>query len=485
MRLACGGVTEIHDLTALQLAAAVRSRELSPVEIVDHYVARIDRLDARVGAYATVTADLAREQARRAEQAITSGAAAGPSGELPPLYGVPVPIKDLNLVKGVPTLFGSAVYEGFIAPLDDSVVERLRAAGTIMIGKTNAPEFGLPCYTETDVAPPARTPWDPSRSAGGSSGGAAAAVAAGLAPAAHGSDGAGSIRIPASVCGLVGIKPSRGRVSGGPIAPDLAGLATSGPIARDVADAAALLDAMAHSMPGDLSYAPPPELPFAEYAGRDPGRLRIGRTADPVVPGAEVHPEVLAAYEAASRLLESLGHEVVDLPRVYDPAIVADFETLYYAYATVQPVDPSMEGKLRPLTAWLRERGRAVAAPDLLRAMSSLQYAARAGLAATAEYDAVLMPTVTAPPVPVGWFEEGDDPAETFRRMERFTPFAALANVTGQPAVSLPLHWTTDGLPIGVMLAGRYGEEGLLISLSAQLERAVGGFWGARRPAVW
>jgi len=454
------------------------------VEIVEHYLARIERLDAEVGAYATVTAEQAREQARRAEAAITSGDAAD-SWPLPPLYGVPIPIKDLNLVKDVPTLFGSATYEGFVSPVDDSVVERLRAAGTIMIGKTNAPEFGLPCYTETYVAPPARTPWDLTRSAGGSSGGAAAAVAAGLAPAAHGSDGAGSIRIPASVCGLYGIKPSRGRISSGPIIPDLAGLGTSGPISRDVADAAALLDAMAHSVPGDLSYAPRPDAPFLDHVRREPGRLRIGRSAEPVVPDAEVHPEVLAAYEAASALLESLGHEVVDVPRMFDPAIIADFETLYQAYACVQPVDPSMEGKLRPFTAWLRERGQRVSAPDLLRAMSSLQLASRSALAATEEYDALLTPTLTMPPVPVGWFEDVDDPGETFRRMTRFSPFAAVCNVTGQPAVNLPLHWTPEGLPIGVMLAGRYGEEGLLISLSAQIERAVGGFWGERRPAVW
>jgi Asp-tRNAAsn/Glu-tRNAGln amidotransferase A subunit and related amidases len=455
------------------------------VEIVDHYLARIERLDAEVGAYTTVTAEQAREQARRAEAAIMSRDPADPSGPIPPLYGVPIPIKDLNLVKDVPTLFGSATYEGFVAPVDDSVVERLREAGTIMLGKTNAPEFGLPCYTETYVTPPARTPWDLARSAGGSSGGAAAAVAAGLAPAAHGSDGAGSIRIPASVCGLYGIKPSRGRISSGPIMPDLAGLGTSGPIARDVADAAALLDAMTHSVPGDLSYAPPPGAPFLDHVKRDPGRLRIGRSAEPVVPDAEVHPEVLAAYEAASRLLESLGHEVVDVPRILDPAVRADFETLYYAYACVHPVDPSMEGKLRPFTAWLRERGQRVSAPDLLRAMASLQLAARSALAATAEYDALLTPTLTMPPVPVGWFEDVDDPGETFRRMERFSPFAAVHNVTGQPAVNLPLHWTPEGLPIGVMLAGRYGEEGLLISLSAQIEAAVGGFWGDRRPAVW
>lgn len=470
--------SELCFLSALELRERYQRRDLSPVEVTEAVLRRIDRLNPRLTAFITVTPEVALTQARVAERAYANG-------EAGPLAGIPISIKDLTPTQGIRTTRGSLLDCDWIPTEDAPFVERVRSAGAVMLGKTNTPEYGWKGDSGNRLVGPTHNPWKHGRTAGGSSGGAGAAVAAGLGPLAQGSDGAGSIRIPASVCGLVGIKPSRGRVSGGPIAPDLAGLATSGPIARDVADAAALLDAMAHSMPGDLSYAPPPELPFAEYARRDPGRLRIGRTADPVVPGTEVHPEVLAAYEAASRLLESLGHEVVDLPRVYDPAIVADFETLYYAYATVQPVDPSMEGKLRPLTAWLRERGRAVAAPDLLRAMSSLQYAARAGLAATAEYDAVLMPTVTAPPVPVGWFEEGDDPAETFRRMERFTPFAALANVTGQPAVSLPLHWTTDGLPIGVMLAGRYGEEGLLISLSAQLERAVGGFWGARRPAVW
>jgi amidase len=472
-------VTNIHDLTALEQAAAVRNRDLSPVDIVEHYLERVERLDARVGAFVTVTAERAREEARKAEARVLEG------GDLPPLLGVPIPIKDLNLVKDVPILFGSATYEGFVAPVDDSVVERLRDAGTIMLGKTNTPEFGLPCYTETDVAPPARTPWDLSRSAGGSSGGAAAAVAAGLAPAAQGSDGAGSIRIPASLCGLYGIKPTRGRISSGPIIPDLAGLGTNGPLARNVADAAALLDVMAHNQPGDLSYAPAAELPFAEYAAREPGRLRIGRHAVPVVPGAEVHPDVLTAYEEASRLLESLGHEVVDMPPAFDASMVAEFETFYFSYSCVHPVDPSMEPKLRPLTAWLRERGFATSAPDFLKAQSALQMATRLGLLVTNEYDAVLTPTLTRPPVPVGWFEDVEDPAETFTRLEQFAPFAAIYNVSGQPAVNLPLHWTGEGLPIGVMLAGRFGDEGTLISLSAQVEAAVGGFWGNRRPDVW
>ncbi|NUO97136.1 MAG: amidase, partial [Nonomuraea sp.] len=194
-------VRELHELSALEQARAVRDRDVSPVELTRHYLDRIERLGPQVGAYVTVTAEQALDQARRLEKDLPEG----------PLAGVPIPVKDLNLVKDVEITFGSAAYRGFVAPVDDTVVERLREAGTVMLGKTATPEFGLPCYTETDVSPPARSPWDPRMSAGGSSGGAAAAVAAGLAPAAQGSDGAGSIRIPASVCGLYGIKPTRGR----------------------------------------------------------------------------------------------------------------------------------------------------------------------------------------------------------------------------------------------------------------------------------
>ncbi|GAA1509247.1 amidase [Sphaerisporangium rubeum] len=472
-------MAHIHDLTALELAAAVRRKELSPVEITEHYLERVGRLNDDVGAFVTPTPELALDQARDAEALLLSGA------EPPPLLGVPVPVKDLNLVKDVPVLFGSATYEGFVAPVDDSMVERLRKAGTVMLGKTATPEFGLPCYTETYVSAPSRTPWDLSRSAGGSSGGAAAAVAAGLAPVAQGSDGAGSIRIPSSLCGLYGIKPTRGRVSFAPILPDLAGLSTNGPIARTVADAAALLEVMAHNQPGDLYLAPPSPMPFTEAVTREPGRLRIGRDATPVVPGSEVHPEVLAAYEKASALLESLGHEVVDMPPAFDASIVADFEKLWFCFAGVHPVDPEMEPKLRPVTRWLRERGFATPAPEFLRAQSALQTATRFAFLVMNEYDAILSPTVTRPPVPVGWFEDVEDPEETFRRMERFAPFAAIYNVSGQPSVNLPLHWTPEGLPVGVMLSGRVGGETTLISVSAQVEAAVGGFWGDRRPTMW
>ncbi|MGW4421092.1 amidase [Streptosporangium sp. NPDC004631] len=473
-------MAHIHDLSALEQATAVRRREISPVEITEHYLDRIARLDPQVGAYVTVTPETALEQAHKAEARALAGE--DPS----PLLGVPIPIKDLNLVKGVPIHFGSAVYGDFVAPVDDSVVERLRDAGTIMLGKTATPEFGLPCYTETSVSPPTRTPWDLSCSAGGSSGGAAAAVAAGLAPAAQGSDGAGSIRIPASVCGLYGIKPTRGRISSAPIIPDLAGLSTIGPISRTVADAAALLDVMAHNNPGDLYHAPPPGLgSFTAYVGRDPGRLRIARHAEPPVPGAEVAPEVLAAYEHASAELVALGHEVVDIPSPFTPDLVPWFVTLWYAFSCMHPVEPAKQDRLRPLTAWLRERGFATPAPDFLQAQSALQLATRLGLLVTDRYDAVLTPTVTLPPRPVGWFEDVADPGETFERMKRFAAFPALCNISGQPAVNLPLHWTPEGLPIGVMLAGRFGDEGTLISVSAQVEAARGGFWGERRPVLW
>ncbi|WP_116021448.1 amidase [Thermomonospora umbrina] len=473
-------MTQIHDLTALQQAAAIRAGDLSPVEVTDHYLDRIERLDTRVGAYATITAELAERQAKEAERRVLEG----DSGTLPPLWGVPVPIKDLNMVRGVPMRLGSAVFDDLIGFADDTVVVRLRDAGTVLLGKTSTPEFGLPCYTETDVSPPARTPWDLTRSAGGSSGGAAAAVAAGLAPIAQGSDGGGSIRIPSSVCGLFGIKPTRGRISHGPIVPDLFGLSTNGPLARTVRDAAALLDVMHGPEPGDMYAAPP--LPegetFAGYADRDPGRLRIARTIEPTVPGAEVHPDCVAAYEQTSALLEELGHEVVELPTLFGPDLVPDFELLWGVMATLTPVDPAREDRLLPLTRWLRERGHATSGPDLFKAHARLQAAMRTALPAMNGFDAILSPTLAQPPVPVGYFHDAE-PAENFDRQKRFTPFCAAYNLSGQPAVNVPLHWNDEGLPIGVMLAGRPGGEGTLISLSAQLETARP--WIDRKPPVW
>ncbi|MDT4996159.1 MAG: amidase, partial [Pseudonocardiales bacterium] len=317
-------MSELHDLTLLEQAEAISSRRISPVELVEHYLERIDRLNSTVGGFVTVTPELALAGARAAERALGSR----PS-DLPPLYGVPTAIKDLNLTAGVPTRFGTAAMDPVDLGIDDAVVGRLKAAGLISLGKTNTPEFGLPCYTEPDVAPPARTPWDLERSAGGSSGGAAAATAAGLVPAAQGSDGGGSIRIPASLCGLFGIKPSRGRVSNAPLSPEVSGLATNGPLARTVRDAAALLDAMAGPAPGDWTWAPPPASTYLDACDDPPTGMRIGRYATPVIGDAAPHPDCIAAYDAAARLLSELGHTVVDHTPTFTAYLVPAFETVW------------------------------------------------------------------------------------------------------------------------------------------------------------
>ncbi len=474
-------MTQIHELTAIELAAAIRDGELSPVAVTEHYLRRTAELNEKVGAFYTVTAELAAEQAATAEKAV---ARAADRSELPPLTGVPIPIKDLNMVAGVRQTLGSLAYESYVPDTDDYMVTKLRDAGVVITGKTSTPEFGLPCYTETKIGPPARTPWDLSRSAGGSSGGAAAAVAAGLAPAAQGSDGAGSIRIPSSVCGLFGIKPSRGRISGGPLAPDLLGYGTDGPIARTVADAALLLDVMTGNFHGDMYTLPPlpPGESFLGRASRPPGRLLIGRTLQHPIPDAEVHPDCVAAYEDASGLLAGLGHEVEDIALPLGAEIVPFFETIYHAYATLTPVDPSQEHLLLPLTRYLRDLGRATPAPDFIFAQAYMQFVTRPAIAALSAYDAILTPTVAQPPRPVGYFDEVD-PAENFERQKRFTPWTAIYNVLGLPAVSVPLHWSGEGLPIGVMLAGRMGDEGTLISLSAQLEEARP--WKDRHAPIW
>jgi amidase len=474
-------MTQIHELTVTELVAAIRARELSPVAITDHYLRRTQELNDQVGAFYTISAELAAEQALAAEKAV---ATAEDPAALPPLTGVPIPIKDLNMVAGVRQTFGSTAFADNVPATDDYVVAAIRQAGAVITGKTATPEFGLPCYTETRIGPPARTPWDLSRSAGGSSGGAAAAVAAGLAPAAQGSDGGGSIRIPSSVCGLFGIKPSRGRISGGPLVPDLDGLGVNGPIAHTVADAALLLDVMAGNQPGDMYTQPP--LPAGEsflgYASRPPGQLRIGRTLQAPVEGAEIHPDCRMAYEEASTLLASLGHEVEDIAMPYGPDVVPYFEVLWYAHATLAPITAEQEDMLLPLTRYLRDRGQAVKAPELIFAQAYLQAVTRGALTALNAYDAILTPTLAQPPAPVGWFDEVP-PAQNFERQKLFTPFTALYNVSGQPAVSVPLHWTAEGLPIGIMLAGRMGDEATLISLSAQLEQARP--WQDRRPPIW
>jgi amidase len=370
-------MTQLHDLTALEQGAAVRRGEVSPVELVTHYLERVARLSDEVGAFVTVTGDLALDRAREIEALVREG-------EGGPLLGVPTAVKDLNQTAGVRTTFGSAVFADFVPEVSDEVVRRMEAAGLVSLGKTNTPELGTPCYTEPEVAPPARTPWDLSRTAGGSSGGAGAAVASGLVPVAQGSDGGGSIRIPASCCGLVGVKPSRGRVSAGPVYGDVVGLGTSGPLARTVRDAAALLDVMAGPAVGDPWWAAPlPEdQTYLGWCDRPPGRLRVARFATPVITDVPVDAEVLAGYEAASRLLRELGHDVEEVPVPMPRDAVPVFETCW-AVGTAAGVPPGREGEVRPLTRWLAERGRAVAAPDYALAVGELRRVAASGRCAT------------------------------------------------------------------------------------------------------
>jgi amidase len=474
-------MTQIHELTVLELAAAYRRRELSPVDSVDHYLRRIDDLDPEVGAFFTVAAERARDQARTAETAIQT---AEDLGHLPPLTGVPVPIKDVNMVAGLPHTYGSAAFEDNVAAENDYVTSAILAAGGVITGKTATSEFGLPCHTEAAVGSPTRNPWDLSRSAGGSSGGAAAAVAAGLAPAAQGSDSCGSIRIPASACGTFGLKPSRGRISTAPSMLDSTGLTTDGAITRTVADAALLLDVMAGNRPGDLYTQPAPLTSgtFLAQATREPRSLRIGRSLQSPISGASPHPDCVAAYEDASRLLRGLGHEVEDMVMPVGSDMVPAAETLLCATAALPPLDASREGLLLPFTRYLRERGKATSATELIQAQAYLQLVMRMALPVLSSYDAVLTPTLAAPPVPVGYFTQGG-PVVDLDRQKRFSPFAALYNLSGQPAVSLPLYWNSFGLPVGVMLGGRIGDEATLISLSAQLEQARP--WKDRHPPLW
>lgn len=473
-------MSEPYELTMLEQAAAVRAGELAPVELAEHYLRRIERFNGAVGAYLAVTADRALDDARRAERTLAGGS------ELPPLLGVPVPIKDLTPVAGLPFTAGSAAFAGKTADTDAAVVTLLRDAGTVLLGKTNTPEFGLPAYTESRVGPPARTPYDLTRGAGGSSGGAAAAVAAGLAAAAHGSDGGGSIRIPASCCGVVGLKPTRGRVSPAPQG-DLGGLAVNGPIARTVADTAALLDVLAQAVPGDPFPLPPPETSFLEQSRRPPGRLRIARWAEPDPEGVTVDPEVLAAYEKTSALLTELGHDVVEIAQPLGPHDRDPFTPVWAVLAALAPVPPESEAELTPMSRWLREQGRAVSGLGYVRAMAAMQATGRKLARAVAPYDAVLTPTLAQLPAPVGALRDDDDPVADFAAQIAFTPFTAPWNISGHPAISLPLEWAEpapggSGLPIGMALAGRYGEEGPLLALAAQLEAARP--WHGRRPAL-
>jgi amidase len=455
-------VDEVAFLPAADQARLVAAGELSPVELVETYLNRIERLDGPLRSYVTVCGEEALAGAREP--------AAGPLG------GVPIPIKDLTLTAGIRTTFSCRAYADYVPDTDAAVVRRLKEAGAIVLGKTNTPEFGTIPVCESELNGDCRNPWDPERTPGGSSGGAAAAVAAGLAPAAHGTDGGGSIRIPASCCGLVGLKPSRGRISAAPYV-EYEGLTTSGPLTRTPRDAALLLDAMSGPEPGDRFALPLPEQPFTRQVEHAPGRLRIAVTATPPA-DFPVDPACRAALKDAAALLASLGHEVEEAtPDWRDAGLPRSFLDVWRPLPSVYRVED--ESLLTPLNRELSDLARATPSPVYVAAAQRLQLAARRIVPFWADYAVLVTPALALPPVPIGWLFEAEERRSTLGL--GFTPFTAIANMTGQPAISLPLFWDGE-LPIGVQLIGPPEGDGLLLQLAAQLEEARP--WTERRPRI-
>lgn len=461
---------------ALEQARMIRDKELSPVELVDHYLERIERIDPDINSYVTVAADEAREAARAAEQAVAAGS------DLGPLHGVPVPIKDLFVTEGIRTTLSCRALAGYIPDHDDNVVSKIKRAGAIVIGKTNTSEFGSVPFTESALNGVTRNPWNKDRTAGGSSGGAAAAVAAGLAPVAHAADGGGSVRIPSSCCGLFGIKASRGRISSGPtIGEHWHGFSQSGPIGRTVADAAALLDVMQGYTTGDPYTAPPPERPFVDEVGRDPGKLKIGFTA--TNPNEiEVHPDCVAAMMDAAGKLEALGHTVEGSapPRWVDQSLQPQFVQLISTGTAVLDFLPKEE--LEPHNRYLIESAHEISSVTHMQAMVAMYGWTQQIVSWWDDFDILLTPTLAQPPLENGYVFSDDDPFMALVRSGLFIPFTPPFNITGQPAVSVPLHWNAEGLPIGVQLAAAPYRDDLLIRLASQLEEAHP--WIDRRPAI-
>jgi len=448
---------ELAFAPALELAERVRAGEVSAVELVELYLDRIERIDPALNAYVTVDADGALKAAKEQRDG--------------PFAGVPISIKDLTETAGLRTTLSTKTLADNVPALDTATVRRIREAGFVVLGKTNTPEFGTIAMTESELNGACRNPWDTARTAGGSSGGAAAATAAGLCPIAQASDGGGSVRIPASCCGLVGIKPARGRVSPAPWGSGSLGLGTNGPIARTVRDAAALLDVMAGYETGDFFVAPRPERAFLAEAELEPGRLRIAFTTQPPV-DVPVDKTCAAAVLETAALLAGLGHEVREAtPPWGDPELVPHFIRVWQIGPAAMGIDFD---QLEPINRALARDAVATPSPDLTASVYRLQAFVRTLVAFWDEVDVLVTPTLALPPVPIGWtFDDTDgDPHAAFMRQFLFTPFTAIFNVTGQPAMSLPLHWSADGLPIGVQFAGRPFAEATLVRLAAQLEQA-------------
>jgi amidase len=465
---------------AVELAAMVRDGEVSSRELVEDAYEAIERQNGELNAFVTLCRDRALAEADAVR-----------AGDERPFAGVPIAVKDLvALTEGVRTAMGMKAMGDWVPEEDSALVRRLRAAGAIIVGKTNTPELGILPVTEPDRFGPARNPWDPSRTTGGSSGGSAAAVASGMVPIAHANDGGGSIRIPAYCCGLVGLKASRGRISLAPLGEFVGGIAVEGVVSHTVRDSAVALDVLAGYEPGDPYWAPDPSAPFAEAVDREPGKLRIAFTT--VAPnGVPVDEDCVAATREAAELLESLGHTVFEAPELTDEGYIENFiavwvsgvasSVLSFGELRGRPIEPS---ELEPLTAEMVAIAESISAAAFLKALEYLRGLSRRVVSMWSDLDVLVTPTLATAPIEIGALRppEGQPAMGMLENAAAFVPFTPLWNVTGQPAVSLPLHQSGAGLPIGVQFVGPPAREDLLISLSAQLEGARP--WADRRPEL-
>jgi amidase len=469
--------SELLRKPALELAEMVRSGEVSSRELVQ---ASLDRIEATEALNHWTLVD--------GENALAAAAAVKPGDERP-YAGVPIAIKDLFApVAGLRMAQGSDLLGKFTPTYDYAQVRRFKEAGFVIVGKTQTPEFGITPVTHPRRFGPARNPWDPERTTGGSSGGSAGAVAAGAVPVAHSSDGGGSIRIPAACCGLLGLKPARGRISR---APDLGDhfLSTDGVMARTTADVAALLDLTSGPELGDATWAPPPEAPFAELAQRDPGRLKIALVTDMPIEG-ELDPECERGAREAAKLLEQLGHDVehVSSPFPEGDALVPIFTMLWAAnvsasvlHGQVVTGTEATPENIEPLSWWLYEMGKGIDSPTYIGAVAMVQAMSRGIVSNWSTWDLLVTPALAQRPVRHGEIDPcGEDPAAEFARAAQFTPYTPAFNLTGQPAVSVPLLHGDDGLPTAAQIVGAPAREDVLLQVCRQLEEAAP--WADRAP---
>ena len=467
---------ELAFLSGLELGAMLRERQITSAELVDATLRRIEALDPVIGAFTHVDGDRAMAEARRL----------GPDDRRA-FAGVPIAVKANTPVEGMAMDFGSRLLDGHRSDHDAYLVRRLREEGFVIVGTTKLPELGILPSTEPLHGGPTRNPYDPGHTAGGSSGGSAAAVASGMLPLAHANDGGGSIRIPAACCGLLGLMPTRGRVSRGPDQGD-SFLVVDGALTRTVLDSAAALDVMAGYEVGDATWAARPSEPFVKAFRREPGQLRVGvTTANPL--GEAPHPEHVAAVEEAAALFASMGHDVAESTAEFPgPEMLEHFMTVYagniglgVAYAQLLAGREAGPDDLEPLTRAFTDRAMATPSVQLLASQALLQSAARSVVAIWADVDVLLLPALAQRPVPLGVVHGAVDPAmEGFERATAFAPYAGLFNVTGQPGVSIPWGLGGDGLPTAVQLVGPPLGEETLLQLAHQVEQARP--WAHLRP---